>query len=729
MGAFVESFWGEDIAAGSEALFEQLRRGCEQNELFIQLFASRMQFEVAHGRQLCGIETGVDSFDGAETTVGAALRELLDQTVQEGAQHLAIAANIESTVLSPFSRWCEGHRERVEESEKAVRRQLTSLGRARRQVEKLEQTYFNKCRAYEDYKREQLTEEELAAALEALQLQRERENQAARDREFQEFGSFGPTRLDLRSARELVHALLTRMEKHEYRVPLINYVFQGTNNGSEIARFLYEYMSLEDLDEAEAAGQDLLNKGFLKYCNGVGGGFVNSKKFQYQWKPYAYEFARVANQAQGSEEAAPPGDTDSDLASVRSSTDTNRFSLFVQDFTSRITSADSAAASVHSREAETPSPAVPQLTEQQKILSKLGADVEKADANYRRECSKLDMLRCSTEELMMEHYATLEQSERERLEMLKNVTLDFCATIGNKIASMKIAIERMISCEHSMDPAADLLTLVQRYRTGAFQPKVVPYNNYYNPGGFQIFGIDLETRCRLDKKVVPVLVSSILSYMDQLYPDMPDDHARATVWTASVRLQYTHHLRKLINEKPGSTEDEIFRIFGEANAEPSHVASVLKLYLLELPVPLISNDIYDVMRGLYTEFPPGSDADEDQRLVNSQRVQGVINTLSTLSKPRVATLDVLTNHFYRLIKIIRMSDSQESKDLADHLVAEIAKEFAPCIIKACFPVGPELGRQIFADLLMYKKQIFRDLKRQGSRRKTSGSTAEESRPE
>lgn len=722
MPSFADSFWTDDLTTGVEALFDRLRKGSEQNNLFIQLFASRMQFEVEYGRQLCCIRNGIDKIDttgDSRSTLEAALEGMVVETIQEGNHHLAIATNIEATVLEPFSKWCTEHKQRIEYSEKILKNNVDSFLKSKKYVEKLEHNYFSKCRSLEDFKRSNFNEDELTHAMKSLELQRNYELNLEKEREFQKLGTFGSIDFDHKTMRETLQLLLTKLEKSTYKVPLISFIIYNTNNGSEIVKFLMEHLSLKDVDQAEAFGQDLLNYGFLKYCNGVGNTFVNSKKFQYQWKPYAYTFARVTqpNATEGNEE--------------ENGVNSGGLSNYIQDFRSKISQPSNVS----------PTTAVaPVISGTEKTLFKLLSEVEAADSKYHKECLKLDSLRCSVEELMVDHYAFMEKCEFDRLKALKKVTLDFCATISNKISSLKITVEGLMANESNIDPTADLLQTLEQFRTGFFQPRVIAYNNYYNPGGFQNFGIDLETRCRLDKKVVPLIVSTILSYMDHLYPELPNDNVRTTIWTVPVKLHSTHQLRKLLNTRPFSDETEIIDILKEYNSEPSTVASVLKIYLLELPEPLIFNEVYDILKALYTEFPPASssgqfqDTEEERKEeaenektlgnqveIDAQRIKGVSTTLSSLPRPHIATLDVITTHFSRLIKILKMSSFESGKTLANEFIISISQEFANCIIQVKLPDGNDLGYKIFHDLLTYKKKIFRDLKRQGSKSRVSSS--------
>ncbi|CDO92898.1 unnamed protein product [Kluyveromyces dobzhanskii CBS 2104] len=687
MPSFAESFWSPDFISGISTLFEKLHKGCEQNDLFIQLFASRMQYEVEFGRQLCNINDGIDKFDALESTGNSALAGMIGQMVEEGNHHLKIASTIEVTVLGPFTKWRQEHKQRVEYSEKILKTNAVSFLKSKAYVEKLEQTYLNKCRLLEDFKRSTFNEDELVDAMKSLDLQRDHEAKLLQERDYQKFGEFGGTDYDYKSIKDILKLMLTQLPKHSYKVPFISFTIENTNSGSEIVKFLMEHMSLKDVDHAELFGQDLLNQGFIKYCNGVGTTFANSKKFQYQWKPYAYKFCNLST-------------VDSDDKSL------NETENSIVNYLHKI--------SVGSEGTYASMPQ-PNFSETDKKLYKFVRDVELSDSKYMKECRKLDSLRCSFEELIVDHYTFMEKCESDRLMALRKVTLDFCAAIGNTISSMKLTIEKLTNSETLIDPAVDLLRTIEENRVGFFQPRVIPYNNYYNPGNYQTFGVDLETRCRCDKRLVPLILSAILLYMDQAYPEMENDHKRAVVWTKPVKLHEVHRLRQLLI-KPFKEESEIIAILKSEKADPSTVANVFKIYLLELPKSLITEDAYDILKVLYREFPPHHTTQEAE----DQRVRGVITALSTLSKPNMVTLDVITTHFERLIEIIRMNKSAESQELAENLRDAISQEFANCLIHPIVPTANDLGYKVFEDLLKYRKKIFKELKRKGSNSSSKG---------
>jgi len=171
----------------------------------------------------------------------------------------------------------------------------------------------------------------------------------------------------------------------------------------------------------------------------------------------------------------------------------------------------------------------------------------------------------------------LERCELDRLKAIKTIILDFSGTISNVIPSLQSTVDKMMLYQETVQPAGDLRYLLENYRTGGFVPRVTVYENYYNSVDEQTFGVDLEARARSDRKRVPVIITTILTFLDNRYPDLEGDEARRSVWLVDCPLHQTHRVRDVLNTgKPFTLETlEPFEI--------PIIASVLKLYLLELP--------------------------------------------------------------------------------------------------------------------------------------------------
>jgi hypothetical protein len=98
------------------------------------------------------------------------------------------------------------------------------------------------------------------------------------------------------------------------------------------------------------------------------------------------------------------------------------------------------------------------------------------------------------------------------------------------------------------------------------------------PGTIAVFGVDLEDRARADRKRVLSIITTLLVFFDLHYPDLESNDARKNIWLVSyVPLENTYIIRNTLNTGHPIT---LYIL------EPFHLselASVLKLYLLELP--------------------------------------------------------------------------------------------------------------------------------------------------
>lgn len=81
---------------------------------------------------------------------------------------------------------------------------------------------------------------------------------------------------------------------------------------------------------------------------------------------------------------------------------------------------------------------------------------------------------------MADHFRFMERCERDRLQAIKSVILDFSGAIGNAIPSLQSTIDKMMLFQETVQPLGDLRYLLENYRTGNYVPKVPVYENYYN---------------------------------------------------------------------------------------------------------------------------------------------------------------------------------------------------------------------------------------------------------
>jgi hypothetical protein len=176
-------------------------------------------------------------------------------------------------------------------------------------------------------------------------------------------------------------------------------------------------------------------------------------------------------------------------------------------------------------------------------------------------------------------------------------------------------------------------------------------------------------------------------------------------------LAKSHQLRDEINNGKPIAPDTLEKY------EVHVVASVLKLYLLELPDPVVSHQAYEIIKTIYSTTATESD--------ESTRIQIIQNTLGNLRLANIATLDALTTHFTLLIELTSADDDY---------IAALATNLAPCIMrpKQETPVSMDerFAIRLLRDLFAHREAIFGELKRASSirAREQAAATASATAP-
>ncbi|KAH7266720.1 uncharacterized protein BKA55DRAFT_533529 [Fusarium redolens] len=671
MPGFADSFWSSDYAAGLGVLFSKLQQGVHENRQVLTIARLRAEAEETYGQRLGDIAPSADKITGGfSRDDGATVRKAFDgmrNEMQDAARnHRRIAQSIRDLVVNPFSRWCDAHEARIQDSQDELQVRIKAHDRQAEAVKKLRSVYFNKCRLVEDLEEENKlafqdpeTSPKGNQNIPEIKVQPHKEEEP----EEEELYEIGDDTYQPEQVKKILSQMLSTIKMGETKVPILG-TYLNTSSGSDIVEYLQRSMGNIGVAYAERIGQDLVNNGFLRLIGNVGSTFANSSKMFYQWRPKAFQMAGVPEKksinrtfslaSTGSEGADSPVGTVSEYLANWNVLN-------------------------NSHPNETPS-------------QRLKREASEADEKYREGVRKLDQLRCELEEAIHLHLKFLERCELDRLKAVKTVILDFSGTIGNVIPSLQSTVDQMMLFQETIQPQSDLRYLLETYRTGSFVPKVVVYENYYNKVDEQTFGIDLEARARADKKRVPMIVTTILTYLDHHYPDLEGDEARRGVWLLEVPLSQSHRLRAKVNDgKPVSPD-----VFDEFDIPT--VASLLKVYLLELPDSLVSSHVYEIIRTIYST--PSTDADE------SSRIAALQSTLSQLRLTNIATLDACMNHFTRLIDLTSADEAY---------VASLATTLGPCILRprteTSLTMEEKHAYRLVRDLFAHKDAIFSALKR------------------
>lgn len=557
---FTSSFWSPDYAGGLNILFTKLNQGVQENTQILTIASMRADAETAYSTSLGSIAPSVDRLNstGFKRDDGASTRKAYEgvrsEMVEASRNHLKIADNIRELVVVPFGRWCEAHEGRVRGSQEELAGKVKAHERQGEVVRKLRGAYFNKCRLVEDAEEEGKlafreiegvgsTSPKAAVSPPRIVVQQEEDEEVA-----VELGDevYSPEQM-----KKLLAGMLEVLPLGEVKVPILG-TYQNCTGGTEITDYIQKHMGAGSVGYAEKIGQDLVDRGFLRLVGNVGSTFANSSRMKYQWRPRVWQITGIPE---------PKKSGMVKRSGTAMSADSILESPVVGNLAEQLGSWNPL---VNAHPNETPG-------------ERLRRESKEADEKYKAAVRKLDLLRCNLEESMMDHLKFLERCELDRLKAIRSVILDFSGAISNSIPSFQSQVDNMMLYQETIQPQGDLRYMLENYRTGGFIPKVTPYENYYGSVDDQTFGVDLEARARADKKRVPLIVTAILTYLDNHYPDLEGDEARRSIWLVDVPLAATHHLRNTINNGAAIPRDVLERY------EIPIVASVLKLYLLELP--------------------------------------------------------------------------------------------------------------------------------------------------
>ncbi|KAL9131862.1 MAG: hypothetical protein Q9217_000308 [Psora testacea] len=678
MVGFADSFWSGDYAGGLGVLFGKLQQGVIENQQVLTIARMRADAEEMYARKLGDVIPTTDRMTGGfAKDDGASLRKAYEGVRGEmeaaAKSHKNIASNISELVIIPFSRWCEAHESRVQNSQDDLQARLKAHDKQSEYVRKLRSAYFNKCRQLEDLEEEnklafQSPEKQDISSPRSVQTPTIKlpEAQESEDEEYLEIGD---ETYDLEQVKKILTHMINTIKLGEAKVPILG-VYQNVSTGADITEYIQRHMGATSVSYAERIGQDLITHGFLRLIGNVGSTFANSSRMNYQWRSKAFKITGIPEKKRRLDRV-------SSIGSTTGNPDSPIVGSMGEILSTTLNSQWNPLNNQHSN--ETPG-------------DRLRRESMEADERYKASVRRLDELRCQLEEKMIDHFKFMERCELDRLKAIKAVILDFSGAISNAIPSLQSTVDNMMLYQETIQPLGDLRYLLENYRTGAFVPRVQVYDNYYNHVDEQTFGVDLEARARADRKRVPIIITTILTFLDQHYPDLEGDEARRGIWLVDVPLAATHHLRNIINTGKAIPREVLERY------EIPIVASALKLYLLELPDSLVSSQIYEIIKTIYSSADSSTSAET--------RISVLQNTLGQLRLANIASLDAITTHFTRLIELTSADEAY---------VSALATNLSPCILRPrtdnSLTMHEKHAYRLIRDLFAHKEAIFGELKR------------------
>ena len=383
----------------------------------------------------------------------------LTKSLQAGKNHRKVAENIRELVINPFSRWCEEHEDRVNNSHDELYSLIKAYDKQHVTTKKLRSHYFNKCRLVEDMEEEDKfihvpqpdTPGSAKGVTPVIKLP-----EAENEEEELDPIEIGDDYMQPVVVKKMLADMLDVVSLGEVKVAILG-TYQNIATGDVLVNYAMKNMGATSVSYAERIGQDLVNNGFLRLVGAVGNTFANSSKMNYQFRPKAFQWAGVDPKSIKRNVLRQPtiqmnGDANADTPSSPTM-------AYVGDYLGNL------LANQHPN--ETPG-------------EKLRREAKEADEKYKAGVKQLDLLRCQLEEAMIDHLKFMERCELDRLKAIKSVILDFSGAISNVIPAIQSSVDNMMLYQETVQPLGDLRYLLESYRTGSYVPKVIAYESYYN---------------------------------------------------------------------------------------------------------------------------------------------------------------------------------------------------------------------------------------------------------
>ncbi|KAI7900385.1 uncharacterized protein BX663DRAFT_458515 [Cokeromyces recurvatus] len=302
-----------------------------------------------------------------------------------------------------------------------------------------------------------------------------------------------------------------------------------------------------------------------------------------------------------------------------------------------------------------------------------------ADKAYRKTITQAEKIRTQTEQILLIHYEEMEALEFERIKSIKQAFISMSQFMSHSIMHSKERVDAMMLYQETLRPDKDVQFIVEQYRTGQFCPRTILYENYFT--GItedQLFGVPLEEVTRVQNSLVPQLISQGITLIELGFSKLYDEE-KSVVWTANLPLDRVYAARDEIN----ISSKKLLTIDMLKKFDLLLLASLVRLYLLELPQCLFTFELYEPCKLIYSNH-------QDQ----NSRLASISKLLATLPTSNYHTVMLLFQHFHKLIQEIK-TDTQQC-------TISIAKTFSYILLRPQIETNISLHER-------YSQRLLQDL--------------------
>ncbi|BGO99032.1 Rho-GTPase-activating protein RGD2 [Rhodotorula toruloides] len=288
-------------------------------------------------------------------------------------------------------------------------------------------------------------------------------------------------------------------------------------------------------------------------------------------------------------------------------------------------------------------------------------DADAAEEKYKKAVEELDALRLTLEATISSHLPYLQRLESDRLRAATSVLKSFHQAISALPKLVDSSLQRVGQSLELVRPEKDLRAIIERRRTGPFQPQPLIFQSHYSDPSPTTFGIDLrkfdETNPKRDEQPVPPVLEVLLEWVGKKGENV-DDAERRKSWLYETPLSAQHALRSLLNNPsnvalPPSDLAALLEPF-----DLPLICSVVKLWLLELEQPPLTWSAYEELRSLYGArhvIADGQDGEQEKE-EDEKRRNELAKVVGKLPKVHFEVLKAVISHLSQLVESTTTSE-------------------------------------------------------------------------
>ncbi|KAL0081056.1 hypothetical protein J3Q64DRAFT_1753454 [Phycomyces blakesleeanus] len=323
---------------------------------------------------------------------------------------------------------------------------------------------------------------------------------------------------------------------------------------------------------------------------------------------------------------------------------------------------------------------------QEKQFQLANQEMMMAEKVYRESVQLAEKMRLQTEESLSSYYDDMENLELERIETLKQIFATITTLLANTLPLFSETYDCINIYQEAIRPDKEVQFIVEQYRTGRFCPRPILYENHYEgPAVDQVFGVALDEVAQYNQSLVPPFIANAINSIASATTDLHEDEREKT-WTTMLPLDLVHAARQELNVSPEKTALDKLERF-----DVLVLASLVRLYLLELPECLLTFELYEPAKTIYLQH-------NEQSIEEECRITSVAKMMTTLASANFYTLKTIIYHFHTLFK----------KD--SFRLNALASLFGPILLRPVTEstknIHDKHPQRLFRDLIIHFDKIF-----------------------